>query len=247
MTAGSALIDTSTLGAFLLAAARATGLALTAPVIGDGTTPVRARLVFVLATAAAVAPVIPAPPLAAVAAIGLLELAAGLVIGWIARLAIHAVAAGGQLVGLAVGLGFASEYDPSAGESASVVRQLIAALAGLGFLAAGGLEALVRAVAAPPVTGLDLASLGPVLIDRAAAVLADGVALAAPALFAALVINLGMALAQRAAPALHVFAINFTVVLLVGALVLWSTAHDLAGRVGEAGRTAAAVLQGGAP
>ena len=64
MTAGSALIDTSTLGAFLLAAARAIGLALTAPVIGDGTTPVRARLVFVLATAAAVAPVIPATPLA---------------------------------------------------------------------------------------------------------------------------------------------------------------------------------------
>ena len=69
---------------------------------------------------------------------------------------------------------------------ASAVRSLITAIAGLAFLAGGGLEAIVRSVASPVHT-TQLALLGPMLMREGTAALGHGLALAAPIVLAALI------------------------------------------------------------
>ena len=129
------------------------------------------------------------------------------------------VAVAGQLMGISLGFGFASQYDIHAGESATTVRTLLTTFASLAFLGAGGLEAIVRGVAAPAHV-FDLALLGPELVRQGTAAMGNGLALAAPVVLAALVANVGLAVMNRAAPAVNVFAISLAVVLLAGGSVL---------------------------
>lgn len=229
------------IGAVVVAIARTGGLALTAPVIGDSGVSLRARLVLVLAVGMAVGAnrdgvaFADLPPLVA------LELALGLLTGLSARFILARVATAGQLMGLSLGLGFASQYDVHAGESAGTIRTLLSTLAGLAFLAAGGLESIVRSVAAPAHVA-QLATLGPTLMREGTAAMAQGLTLAAPILLASLIGNIGLAVMNRAAPAINIFSMAFAAVLLLGGIVLLSTAGDLVMGINDDARDAASAL-----
>lgn len=229
-------------GPFVAALARAGAFAFTAPLLGEPTTPVRARLAFSVAVAAAVASAAPAAELATVIGLVPLELAAGALAGVSARLVLDRVAAGAQLVGIHLGLGFAADYDVRAGESASSMRRVITAIAGLAFLAAGGLEAGVRCIATPiQATGVeDLASA----VGLGTSVMKHALAFAAPALVAATIINLGLAFLNRAAPALNVFSVSLVVVLIGGGLVLLAAAPAMSAAIDQQARAAVDLLNG---
>jgi len=229
-------------GAFVAALARAGGFAFTAPLLGEPTTPVRARLVFTVAVAAAVASAAPARDPADAVALVPLELAAGMLAGVSARLILDRVAAGAQLIGIHLGLGFAAEYDVRAGESASSMRRLVSALAGLAFLAAGGLEAGVRCVATP-LAATDLHHLTGA-VDLATSLMSHALAFAAPALVAATILNLGLAVINRAAPALNVFSVSLAAVMIGGGLVLLAVAPSTARLIDAHARAAVDLLAG---
>jgi flagellar biosynthetic protein FliR len=227
-------------GPFVAALARAGGFAFTAPLLGDPTTPVRARLAFSVAVAAAVAGTAPVADPAAAVALVPLELAAGALAGYTARLVLDRVAAGAQLVGLHLGLGFAADYDVRAGESASAARRVITAIAGLAFLGAGGLEAGVRCIATPlPATGVDDLTA---VLEIGTSVMSHALAFAAPVLVAATIINLGLAFINRAAPALNVFSVSLVVVLVGGGLVLVAATPAMSASIDQHAREAAALL-----
>jgi flagellar biosynthesis protein FliR len=231
------------IGGFLAAICRATALAATAPVIGDPGVPLRARLIAVLAIGGAVGVNRPGVPIGELPAVAVLELAVGALTGLAARFILARAAVAGQLMGLSLGLGFAAQYDVHAGESASALRSLISAIAGLAFLAGGGLEAIVRSVASP-VHVAQLALLGPMLLREGASALTHGLALAAPIVLAALVGNIGMAVMNRAAPAVNVFSVALAVVLVLGGLALLATSGNLVqGLTGDV-REAIAILAG---
>ena len=235
----------ATAAAFVAALARAGGLAFTAPLLGDRGTSNKVRLVFTIAVAAVLTARTGAPavdPALAVAAVPI-ELAAGLLTGVTARLILDRVATGAQLIGVHAGLGFAQSYDPSAGESASAVRGLVATIAGLAFLAADGLEAMVRALAVP-VSSTALADGLDGATRAALAVPAAALGVAAPMLLAATVVNLGLALVNRAVPAVNVFSIILPVVLLVAGIALLATASVTAGAIDRAAADAVATLLG---
>ncbi len=233
--------------AFVAALARAGGLAFTAPLLGDRGTSNKVRLVFTVAVAAVLTARAGVPvldPALALAAIPI-ELAAGLLTGVTARFILDRVSTGAQLIGLHAGLGFAQSYDPAAGESASAVRGLVSTIAGLAFLAADGLEAMVRALAMPVSStaltdGLDGAT------QAALAVTGAAIGVAAPVLLAATVVNLGLALVNRAVPAVNVFSISLPVVLLVAGIALLATASVTAGAIDRAAADAVATLLGAA-
>jgi len=229
-------------GAIIAALARVGGLAATAPVIGDAGVPARGKLVFVLAVAIAIGVNRPPVALAALPMVAALELAIGLVTGLTARFAMARVAVAGQLMGLSLGLGFAAQYDPHAGESAGVLRSLITTLASVAFLAAGGLEAVVRSAAAAPADLVQLAGLGPALIHHATSAFAHGLSLAAPVMLAAIAGNVALAVMNRAAPAVNVFSIALSAVLILGGVVLMATAAHLVAGVTDAARAAVDVL-----
>lgn len=209
----------SEIGACIAAFTRMAGLVATAPVIGDNGISMRARLVFVIATAFGIGLNRPGVPYEDLAPTVLVELGVGLITGLSARFVMSRVAIAGQLMGTSLGLGFASQYDPHAGESAGVVRMLVTTITGLAFVAAGGLEAIVHSAARGPAHITQLAGLGPALLSHGVAAMGRGLALAAPVVLAALVGNLGLAVMNRAAPAVNVFSLAFGAILIMGGVL----------------------------
>lgn len=231
------------IGAFVVVFLRAVGLAATAPVIGDSDVPMRARLAFVLAIAFGVGASRPGVAMADLAYVGALELAVGLLTGLTARFVMARAAIAGQLIGLSLGLGFASQYDPKAGESAGTLRAMITAIAALAFLGAGGLEEIVRSASAEPARVGHLLSIGSALIEHGTSAFTHGLTLAAPMVLAALVGNIGFALMNRAAPAANVFSIALAGVLIIGGLVMLATASGFIGGVAEIAKQAVEIIK----
>jgi flagellar biosynthetic protein FliR len=232
------------IGAFVAVLARAGGLAATAPVIGDTGVSTRARLIFVLVIAFVVGPNRPGLLLSDVAGVAIMELAVGLLTGLTARFVMSRAAVAGQLMGLSLGLGFASQFDHNAGESAGTLRMMITSVAGLLFLATGGLESIVQSASASPATIGQLALLGPQLLAEGTSAFSHGLALAAPIILASLVGNVGLALINRAAPAANIFSIALPAVLVLGGIVLLATSGELVGGLLNDARSALDVLQG---
>ena len=227
----------SDIGAFIAVLCRVSGLAVTAPVIGDAGTPSRARLVFVLAITAVLGAARAPVRFDVLPMIGAAELAIGMITGVTAKIITSRVAVAGQLMGLSLGLGFASQYDAHAGESASVMRTLLTTLVAFAFLTAGGLEAIVRSAAAAPASLNDLPDLGHAFIRHATASFAQGIVLAAPVLLASFVGNIALAVMNRAAPAVNVFSVALSAVMIVGGLVLLSTAAHMVSGLVETARS----------
>jgi flagellar biosynthetic protein FliR len=221
MTTGGITLDEAQIGAVIVTLVRAAALAFTAPVIGDGGVPARARLIFVVAIAIAVGPNREGLPLADVPATAIVELASGLISGLSARFIMTRIANAGQLMGLSLGLGFASEYDTHAGESAQTLRMIATSIASIAFISTGGLEAIARAACEKPAHNSDLMLVGSDLLRHGTSAFAYGFALAGPVVLAAFVANLGLAVMNRAAPAINVFSISLPVVLMIGGAVMW--------------------------
>jgi len=233
------------IGALIATLARTGGLAATCPVIGDQGVSMRARLVFVLVVTFCVGMTRPPVAFSAIPAVVVLEFAVGLVTGLTASVVMSRVAVAGQLMGLSLGLGFASQYDVHAGESAGVLRSMLTTIASLAFLSAGGLEALVRGVAVAPVAEISqLTELGPAFVRHATLAFGQGLALSAPILLAAFVGNVALAVMNRAAPAINVFSIALAAVLVIGGLVMLATAAHMVGATIDTARTAIDVLNG---
>ena len=230
------------LGAFIATFVRAAALAATVPVIGDAHVPVRARLVFVIAIAFGVGANRPGVPYDELPLVVVVELAMGLMTGLCARFVMARVAVAGQLVGLSLGLGFAAQYDPNAGESAGVLRMIFTTLAGLAFLSVGGFEALIRSTSSSPSHVTDLALLGPELLRQGTIAFSHGLALAGPIVLAALIANIGLAIMNRAAPAINVFSLSLATLMMLGGLVLLATATDLIGSITNVAHDAMAIL-----
>jgi flagellar biosynthetic protein FliR len=235
-------LDPATIGALIAAFVRGSALAATAPVIGEGGVPLRARLVFVIAVALGVGLNRPGVPLQELPMVVVLELASGLITGATARFTMSKIAVAGQLMGLSLGLGFASAYDPHAEESAGTIRTMLTTVAGLVFLGAGGLEAIVRSVASSPASITDIAMMGPGLMRAATSAMGHGLALAGPIVLAALVTNIGLAVMNRAAPAVNVFSVSLSAVLIIGGIVLVATSGTLFAGVADTARRAIEVF-----
>lgn len=232
------------IGAYIVAVIRAAALIATAPVIGDSGVPVRARLIVVVALGLCVGANRPGVAYADVPLAAIVELAVGLTTGLTARFILARTLVAGQLIGMSLGLGFASQYDAHQGETAGVVSTLFGTIAGLAFLAAGGLEAIARAAADSPAQPEQLLVLGPTLVRHGTAALGAGLAIAAPLVMASLIANLGLAVLGRAAPSINVFSVSLAAVLLVGGLALTAGATPLFESIANAAKTAAGVFGG---
>jgi flagellar biosynthetic protein FliR len=152
------------------------------------------------------------------------EVAVGVICGFSVRLVISGAEAAGQLIGTHLELGFASNFDPLMKEESLPTRRIAYALAGLAFLGVGGLEAAVRMLSAPGLSSPEPMGLLRESMTLLAQASGYALALAGPVLCAAVVANLSMGLASRAAPALNAFSVVLSCVLVLGGLAAISTA-----------------------
>jgi flagellar biosynthetic protein FliR len=235
-------VDQATIAAYLAVFVRTTAFLHAAPLTGDRQMSFKSRAAVAAALSLAVAPIRPPIDPTDLPLVLPAEILLGLLAGFAARMVIAGAEAAGDLIGLQFGLGFAASVDPARGEPSTTLRTLAVCLAGLAFLAAGGLEAGVRVIAAAPSDAFTLHGGLDRVIHQSSEVLIAALRLAAPAIIAGTLANLGLALASRAAPALNVFSVMLAGMVIAGGIVLVATAPVFAHQVSELAERAVETL-----
>lgn len=207
------------------------------PVLGGVFVPPQVRVLLALVLTIVIAPILPAsPPLDLMSFAGLMmimrELLVGIAIGFVVQLVFDAIALGGQVISMSMGLGFAVFVDRRHGVSTPVLGQLFMILGMLIFLSLDGHLTLIRLLADSfqllPITagGLNQAALGGIL-EWSSQVFVIAVKIALPAITALVIVNLAFGVMSRAAPTLNLFAIGFPVSMLLGFVVIFLNMDNL--------------------
>lgn len=218
------------LAAFLWPLTRVLALVASAPVLGNPSVPLRVKLGLAVMITLIVTPTLgPMPQVEPGSQAGLLILAQqiviGLAIGFAMRVVFVAVEMAGELVGLQMGLGFATFFDPENAGDIPVVGQFLGLVVMLFFLTLNGhlqmISLLSQSFSTLPISGAALAATGlRALVSWGGEIFAAGLLLALPLLAALLITNLALGILTRAAPQLNIFAIGFPLTLAIGLLVL---------------------------
>lgn len=219
------------LGLFWLVLARVSGVFATAPLISTPMvpTPVRAGLAFLVAlgTFAGVAPPAGGLPQDVIGYVALAvhEVLVGLVIGLLARVVYLVGELTGSLCDVQLGLTMASVVDPVYGEPIAVVGNWLNTVATLAYVAAGGVEVVVIALARsyhqlPVGAAVVLAGGVQTLWAAFAAAFVAAFALAAPVLGVGFLLNVLLGLASRAMPQLNALQSALPAQVLGGLVVL---------------------------
>lgn len=218
---------------FVLPLVRVLALLGSMAVFGVQTVPMRVKVglgVLITLIVAPSLPVVPATALDSWFALGLIakEIVIGLAMGFATRIAFAAIDFAAEVIGLQMGLGFATFFDPQTADQTSGIGRFIGALATLVFLALNAhlmvLGALAESFRVLPVDGaLFSGSAAFGMVEAATAIFTFGLTLALPVVGALLVTNLALGILTRAAPQLHLFAVGFPISLAVGFLLLAMT------------------------
>ena len=207
------------------------------PLIGGSFTPIRVRLLLAVALTIAIAPIVPpAVTQDVLSAAGLVmmiqEIGIGVALGFLVQLVFDAIALGGQVIGMSMGLGFAVFLDRARGVSVPVLGQLFLMLAMLVFLALDGhltmIQLLAQSFRAWPISegGLTIPILSELLMWTSQ-LFVFAVKIALPAITALLIVNLSFGVMSRAAPTLNLFAVGFPVAMLLGFVVIFLNMGNL--------------------
>jgi flagellar biosynthetic protein FliR len=167
------------------------------------------------------------------------EILLGLALGFTVRIAMASAVLGGELVGNAMGLGFASMNDPLSAHSTTAVSLLFANLANFLFFSSGAylifaamiarsFEALpVGQAVLTPQIGHDMAAFGSVIFSA-------GLLIAAPVGFTVILVQIVMAVMSRATPSLNLISVGMPVALMAGLVFLPMAVPALADATMEA-------------
>lgn len=228
----------SWLAAFIFPLTRILALVASSPVLGNKQVPVRVKIGLSLLITFIVAPTLNIPTdIEASSGAGLFimlqQILVGLSMGFAMRLIFTAVELAGDTMGMQMGLGFASFYDPVNATQTQVVAQFLGIIAALAFLSMNGhlymLETLVESFQAFPIsTQLPPADAMHTLALWGGSIFSNALRLALPLIGALLITNLALGILTRSAPQLNVFAIGFPITLVVGFATLMLTLPYLA-------------------
>jgi flagellar biosynthetic protein FliR len=153
------------------------------------------------------------------------QIVIGVAMGLAMRIVFTAVDMAGELIGLQMGLGFATFFDHIHGVNSPVVAQLLGLIAMLFFLALNGhllvVSALAESFMLMPVGGNPFSPQAAYsLVSWGGHIFAAGFTLALPVLAALVITNLALGVLTRAAPQLNIFAVGFPITLMLGFVML---------------------------
>jgi flagellar biosynthetic protein FliR len=204
---------------------------LAAPIFGAAFVPVQLRLIIALAIGipalGATQFTLPPEGLASTAGFMLVggEVMAGLAIGFAVQIGFSAALVAGELIGNAMGLGFAAMMDPASGQQNPVLGQFLSILATFLFLAVNGHLALAATIvesyrALPPGAAWLSADAVNHLVLFGGVLFSAGLSIALPVAFAIVLVQIVMGMLARSAPQLNLFAVGFPAALLAGIVLL---------------------------
>ncbi|MGY1601069.1 flagellar biosynthetic protein FliR [Geodermatophilus sp. SYSU D00815] len=219
-----------TLAGLLLATARAAGFVLLAPPFNSSGVPAAVKGALALALSVAllhlVTPGLPAtitPGFLVVAAVTEVAIGAGL--GFVVQLLFSAVQLAGNVIDMTGGFSLQPAYDPLSLSMNSTIGRLHHMLATALLFTSGGHLLLVRGFATSyeglPVGGdVPTEQLGQVLITAFSMMFLAALQIAGPMVAVLLLADVALALLNRAAPALNIFALNFPLKIFLTLLML---------------------------
>ena len=225
------------IGQYLWPFVRISAFTMVMPVIGGSFVPAQVRLLVALTLTLVIAPILPektSVELLSFAGLILMiqEMLVGIAIGYSVQLVFDAIALGGQIIAMSMGLGFAVFLDRTRGVNIPVLGQLFLMLGMLIFLSLDGHLALIQLVAdsfqilPASVGGLSQVAIMN-LIQWTGQVFIVALKIALPAITALIVVNLSFGVTSRAAPTLNLFAVGFPVAMLLGFVVIFLNMESL--------------------
>ena len=194
------------------------------PVFGHMAVPKRVKLAIGFVLTAAIVPTIQVPALEVFSWHGMLSLLSefliGISMGFVMRLVFSAVEMAGFMIGMSMGLGFASFYDPEAHGQSIAIGQMLVMLSLLIFLSLDG-HLIIVATLANSFETMPIAMSHWQLNAQAVALLgshifAQGLLLALPVVASLLLTNMALGILTKAAPQLNIFGIGFPITISVG-------------------------------
>lgn len=205
---------------------RVLGVFTTAPIFSSRAFPVRARIGLAFLVSLCAQATLAGQPtigLNDAAALGTLvqQVGIGMAIGFTVRLVFTAVELAGELVGLQMGLNFASFFDPMANSQVSAVSRFFGNIGVLLFIAINGhltvLMAIVKSFDAFPIGGSLMQAFARVRVyELGADLFASALWIALPMVGLLLFVNLTLGVISRVAPQMNIYAIGFPVTLTAG-------------------------------
>ena len=233
MTSLSSILEPDRVLLFVLVLARCGGLIAMAPIFGDALVPGAVRALFAGTLAVVLLPLAPpvAKPMAGLpglAAAAVVEVAIGLAMGYVARLALLVFEMAGEVVSIQMGLGIASLIDPMEAFRSTVLGRWYWMVGATLFLALDGHHYVIRALAAslelvPPGRGTLGGDAAAELSSFAAAGVGRALAIGAPAVGILLATSLGLGLLARAVPQMNVFLVGMPIQIAAGILAVAAT------------------------
>lgn len=159
------------------------------------------------------------------------EIIMGIAIGTCARLILLAGEFAGQIIGVPMGMGFMQVVDPLSGGQLVVTSRFYLTMTVLVYVVLGGHHAVIYGLATsfrawPIGAGVPSGDMGWFVANLAGTLLHSGVSLAAPVLVSILAVKVGLGIIARSAPKVQVFFIGFAMAILIGLMVLITTAPE---------------------
>ena len=218
------------IASFMWSLTRILGLIATVPLFGNISIPTRIKVGLGIMLALIVAPGLPAlPSMDPMSVKGLLILMQQFVIGAAMGLTIRIVMAAmemaGEVIGMTMGLGFATFFDPQSKGRSPAISQFLALLTLMIYLAAN-LHLAVLAVLADsfismPISDLPITSQPlQLFVAWGGRIFSAGVQLSLPVVAALLLTNIALGILTRAAPQLNLFGIGFPITICVGFVMI---------------------------
>ena len=217
------------LGLYFWPLLRVMALIMTAPILSEKSIPKRVKIGLGMLITFVIAPTLPPVniPIFSPQAVwlALQQVLIGVAIGFTMQLAFAAIRTAGELIGLQMGLSFATFFDPGSHLNMPVLARVIDMLAMLLFLTFNGhlwlISMLVDTFHTLPIGGNPVNSNAFLALTRAAGLIfINGLMLALPVITLLLTVNLSLGLLNRMAPQISVFVIGFPITLTVGLILM---------------------------
>lgn len=204
-----------------------------APIFSMRAIPVRLKvaLAFLVAVCAQAAlpdqPVVPIDSAAAWGAV-VQQVGVGLSIGFAVRLVFVAIELAGEMIGLQMGLNYASFFDPSSNSQRGALTGFYSNMAMWLFVVVNGhlmvLMAVLKSFQTFPVDGNFMQAVAQMrLQDLGAGLFSSALWIALPLVALLLFVNLTMGIISRVAPQTNIYAVGFPVTITVGLLGITAT------------------------
>jgi flagellar biosynthetic protein FliR len=217
------------IASFIWPLTRILGFFAIAPIFGNDSVPVTVKVGLGVMLSILIAPTLPPVPLVDPLTLqGMVIIAQqmliGLSMGFAMRLIFAGIEMAGEVIGLTMGLGFATFFDPQSHGRTSVINQFLSMLAMLVFLAANFhlmvISAMFDSFTSMPVGASTLGTTGSIqIVVWAGSIFKAGLQLSLPVVAALLVTNAALGILTRAAPQLNLFGVGFPITLSVGIIL----------------------------